>query len=127
MEYSSTSALDNSPTGEASTDVVPTGRSSMWSQYFQDVTPPRSRDIKLREMCEIVSTVLRTTATARNIPLQERDWQVEASSWLLLGYDVSVIAATSNGKSFCYQLLALVALGRCVIVMSPLMALIADR
>ena len=100
----------------------------VWSQLFTDVTPPRARDsVQLKEKCEEVTKVLRHTARAREIPLIERDWQIESSSWLLLGHDVSVVAATSDGKSFCYQLLALVALGRCVLVVSPLVALIADQ
>ena len=99
----------------------------VWSQLFTDVTPPRAQDVKLQEKCEEVTKVLRHTATAREIQLMERDWQIESSSWLLLGHDVSVVAATSDGKSFCYQLLALVALGRCVLVVSPLVALIADQ
>ena len=99
----------------------------VWTRCFHDVTPPLSRDSKLREKCDEVTAILRKTAVARGIPLVERDWQVESCSWLLLGYDVSVVAATSDGKSFCYQLLALVASGKCVLVVSPLVALIADQ
>lgn len=100
---------------------------SVWSRLFNDVTPPRTREATLRQKCETVSSIIQSTATGRDLQLQEQDWQVEASAWALLGYDVSVIAATSDGKSFCYQLLAMVALGKCVLVMSPLVALIADQ
>lgn len=99
----------------------------VWSQRFHDVTPPLQRERKLSEKCEEVTTVLRNTALARDISLVERDWQIESCAWLLLGYDVSVVAATSDGKSFCYQLLALVSLGQCILVVSPLVALIADQ
>lgn len=100
---------------------------AVWSRCFHNVTPPLPRESKLREKCDEVTTVLRQTSLARGIPLLERDWQIESCSWLLLGYDVSVIAAISDGKSFCYQLLALVALGSCVLVVSPLVSLITDQ
>lgn len=99
----------------------------VWTRCYHDVTPPLRRDPKLSEKCDEVTAVLRQTRIARDIPLIERDWQIESCSWLLLGYDVSVVAATSDGKSFCYQLLALVALGSCVLVVSPLVALISDQ
>lgn len=107
--------------------VIPLISHPVWSQLFTDMTPPRPRDVQLQQKCDEVTNVLRHTARSREIALTERDWQIESSSWLLLGYDVSVVAATSDGKSFCYQLLALVALGKCVLVVSPLVALIADQ
>lgn len=103
------------------------GTHGVWSQLFTDVSPPRVRDIQLREKCNEVIKVLRHRAAAREVQLVERDWQIESSACLLLGNDVSVVAATSDGKCFCYQLLAMVALGRCVLVVSPLVALIADQ
>ena len=54
-------------------------------------------------------------------PLQER-----VVHSLLNGHDVAVVMPTGGGKSLCYQLPALV-LGRTVIVVSPLIALMQDQ
>jgi len=54
-------------------------------------------------------------------PMQERI--VES---LLAGSDVAVVMPTGGGKSLCYQLPA-VALGRTVVVVSPLIALMQDQ
>ena len=54
-------------------------------------------------------------------PLQERIVQS-----LMAGSDVAVVMPTGGGKSLCYQLPAL-ALGRTVVVVSPLIALMQDQ
>jgi ATP-dependent DNA helicase RecQ len=54
-------------------------------------------------------------------PLQERIVQS-----LMAGQDAAVIMPTGGGKSLCYQLPAL-ALGRTVVVVSPLIALMQDQ
>jgi ATP-dependent DNA helicase RecQ len=54
-------------------------------------------------------------------PMQERIVQS-----LMAGNDVAVIMPTGGGKSLCYQLPAL-ALGRTVVVISPLIALMQDQ
>jgi ATP-dependent DNA helicase RecQ len=54
-------------------------------------------------------------------PMQERIIQS-----LLAGRDIAVVMPTGGGKSLCYQLPALV-LGRTVVVVSPLIALMQDQ
>ena len=54
-------------------------------------------------------------------PMQERIIQS-----LLGGHDIAVIMPTGGGKSLCYQLPALV-LGKTVVVVSPLIALMQDQ
>ena len=45
----------------------------------------------------------------------------------MLGHDVSVIAVTSDGKSFCYQLIAMLAGDKTILVISPLIALMMEE
>ena len=63
----------------------------------------------------------------RGTTLKEYDLQMDAAASVILGYDVTVIAATSDGKSFCYQLIAMLEAERTLLVVCPLIALMVEQ
>ena len=63
----------------------------------------------------------------RGTTLKEYDWQMDAAASVILGYDVTVIATTSDGKSFCYQLIAMLEAERTLLVVCPLIALMVEQ
>ena len=66
-------------------------------------------------------------AQAKSKHIEERKWQLDASISILMGFDTTVIAATSDGKSFTYQILAIVKQGGTRMVVGPLVALVLDQ
>ena len=52
---------------------------------------------------------------------------MDAAASVILGYDVTVIAATSDGKSFCYQLIAMLDAQRTLLVICPLITLMIEQ
>ena len=59
--------------------------------------------------------------------LKKYDWQMDTAASVHLGYGVTVITATSDGKSFCYQLIAMPEVERTMLVICPLIALMVEQ
>lgn len=76
--------------------------------------------LTLREAIET-----RSVSCARVI--QERAWQFDAGISMLCGLDTTVIAATSDGKSFAYQILSIVSQGSSLLGVFPLISLQNDQ
>lgn len=59
--------------------------------------------------------------------LEERQWQFDAAISVLCGFDTTVITATSDGKSFVYQILPIIKPESIILCVSPLVALQEDQ
>ena len=76
--------------------------------------------VKLREAIE-------TRSISCSRALEERGWQFDAGISMLCGLDTTVIAATSDGKSFTYQILSIVNQGSSLLGVFPLTSLQNDQ
>ena len=99
------------------------GRHRVWKDLFEDT----SLTEVLKEKCHQLSEIISQTSSARNLQLKEKNWQIDAAANAILGSDVCVVAPTGEGKSFCYQLVALCCRERTVLVVTPLVALGKDQ
>lgn len=102
------------------------GSHRVWNDLFKDISVPETSndlDIQRRQLSEIINL----TCRARNIEIRENDWQINAAANVILGNDVCVVVPTGEGKSFCYQLIALCCRGHTLLVVTPLVALGKDQ
>src|ERR1700744_6611754 len=82
---------------------------------------PRASLIRTASITDLRFTLRRVFGKDAFRPLQE-----EVITAVISGHDVFVCAATSFGKSLCYQLPAVVSLGVTVVI-SPLLALMENQ
>lgn len=100
---------------------------AIWSTLYQDITRPQFRDEVWQRTRGRLREIISLSNLNRGTTLTEYDWQLDAAASVYLGYDVTVIAATSDGKSFCYQLVAMLEAERTMIVICPLIALMVEQ
>ena len=74
-----------------------------------------------------ISEAVETRGTAIGKILEKREWQFDAAISILCGLDTSVITATSDGKSFTYQILTIMKPESIVLCVTPLVALQEDQ
>lgn len=74
-------------------------------------------------MCEAIA--VRGRAIGKT--LEQREWQFDAAISMLCGLDTTVITATSDGKSFAYQILPIMKPESIILCVSPLVALQEDQ
>lgn len=82
---------------------------------------------KWKEWRGICRDAVSVRARAKGKMVEERKWQFDAAISILMGYDTSVIAATSDGKSFVYQILPIVKGGGKALIVGPLLSLVYDQ
>ena len=73
----------------------------------------------------VVGLLLRVAIESR--ALEERQWQFEAAISILCGLDTSVVTATSDGKSFAYQILPTMKPEDIILCVTPLVTLQEDQ
>ena len=90
-----------------------------------------SSDISMVEKWEGWRLILREAIETRSLScgrlLEERRWQFDAGISMLCGLDTTVIAVTSDGKSFAYQMLSIVSQGSSLLGVFPLISLQNDQ
>ena len=108
---------------------MPPRNHRVWKDLFKDISTrevsesPDDLEGQRRQLSEIINS----TSSARNIELKEKGWQINAAANVILGNDVCVVVPTGDGKSFCYQLIALCCRGHTLLVVTPLVALGKDQ
>ena len=103
------------------------GGHPVWQKVYKYISSPTFRDSAWVKKREELSQAIQDLNERLCLNYKDRDWRVDAAASILLGYDDSVIAATSDGKSFCYQLIALLARDKTVLVACPLLALMLTQ
>lgn len=74
-----------------------------------------------------ISEAVETRGTAIGKFLEKREWQFDAAISVLCGLDTTVITATSDGKSFTYQILTIMRPESIILCVTPLVALQEDQ
>lgn len=74
-----------------------------------------------------IREAIETRGRAIGKVLEERQWQFDAAISILCGLDTSVITATSDGKSFAYQILSIMKPESVLLCVTPLVALQEDQ
>ena len=82
-------------------------RHDVWHTLYQNITEPLFRDEAWEPIQHSLKEVITWSNANYGTMLKEYNWQIDAVASIILGYDVTVIAATSDGKSFCYPLIAM--------------------
>lgn len=100
---------------------------AVWSTLYQDITGAQHRDEAWERTRQRLKEAITWMNSNRGTTLKEYDWQMDAAASVILGYDVTVIAATSDGKSFCDQLIAMLEAQRTLLVICPLIALMVEQ
>ena len=103
------------------------GRHAIWTQTFKDITNPCVRGEAWCAKRQALIQSIKAMNMRSGLSLGQRDWQVDAAAHVLMGYDVSVITATCDGKSFCYQLISMLEGDRTMLVVCPLIALMIGQ
>ena len=104
--------------------TVKAGKFQSVEQAVGDDEATRNKWEEWRGACREAIAV---RAQGKSKIVEERKWQLDASISILMGFDTTVIAATSDGKSFTYQVLAIVRQGGKCLVVAPLVALVWDQ
>ena len=99
----------------------------IWKTLYQDITTVGFRDQGWAHTRERLREVIASVNLNCGTTLKEYDWQMDAAASVILGYDVTVIAATSDEKSFCYQLIAMLDAQRTLLVICPLITLMIEQ
>ena len=90
-----------------------------------------SSDTNIVRKWEEWRIALREAIEARSVScgkvLEEITWQFDAGISMLCGIDTTVIAATSDGKSFAYQILPIASQGSSLLGVFPLISLQNDQ
>lgn len=135
-------ALDLTGYGEGLEAVALVGRAAalLSAQDTPRVALKKSKFRKVEEVSSDISTqaeweewraklrvAMGVRSQATGIALEERSWQMDASTSMLCRRDTTVIAATSDGKSFAYQLLSIVMQGHTILGVFPLLSLQNDQ
>ena len=100
---------------------------AVWSTLYHDITGVQIRDEAWEQTRKRLKEVITWVNLNHGTTFKEFDWQIDAAASVILGYDVTVIAATSDGKSFCYQLIAMLESNRTLLVICPLIALMVEQ
>lgn len=107
------------------------GRGSTHKGWFRTPADIQDSDDGMRrdwenwrkDMCEAIA--VRGRAIGKT--LEQREWQFDAAISMLCGLDTTVITATSDGKSFAYQILPIMKPESIILCVSPLVALQEDQ
>lgn len=93
----------------------------------EEVSSDPSLVVKWEEYRLKLRKAIETRSESCGKILEERGWQFDGGISMLCGLDTTVIAATSDGKSFTYQVLSIIEQGRSLLGVFPLTSLQNDQ